>query len=289
MYEIYFAHKAEIHVVMKSKSFTYSTLPANEKWIRLLQLRPAADPSAAIEGALLDVPLGGDHAYTALSYAWKDKDDAQQTSATISLRCQGIVDDVAFTAPKNAAHALRRLRHRHKDKLFWIDSICINMEDQVERTRQVNMMGEIYRHASQVDIWLGEKYDDDELGEWLQGIYARTVVHTDWQHDEQSRHLVDQYLEGYKNLAHSDKSPLRQCNDVYGAFCLIWLLAQGTRLADVEFYDNTTWSNIFKFRWTTQVSKGLRAILDRTWVSPGSMSDAASSLGAIVLKRLIHP
>jgi hypothetical protein len=39
---------------------------------------------------------------------------------------------------------------------LWVDAICINQSGPVERIEQVRMMGEIYRHADEVLIWLGE-------------------------------------------------------------------------------------------------------------------------------------
>ena len=37
----------------------------------------------------------------------------------------------------------------------WIDQICINQEDLVERSDQVSIMGKIYRQAKSVLVWLG--------------------------------------------------------------------------------------------------------------------------------------
>lgn len=38
---------------------------------------------------------------------------------------------------------------------LWADSICINQKDVEEKTRQVNMMGEIYSLADTIFLWLG--------------------------------------------------------------------------------------------------------------------------------------
>lgn len=43
--------------------------------------------------------------------------------------------------------------------LLWIDSICINQEDVEERNSQVKIMGDIYKNASTVVIWLGASDD----------------------------------------------------------------------------------------------------------------------------------
>jgi hypothetical protein len=38
---------------------------------------------------------------------------------------------------------------------LWVDAICINQQDKVEKTAQVSRMHEIYSAASNVCIWLG--------------------------------------------------------------------------------------------------------------------------------------
>lgn len=53
-----------------------------------------------------------------------------------------------------------------EEEYFWIDAICINQEDSEEKASQVAMMGEIYKMASSVVIWLGperEHYADETM------------------------------------------------------------------------------------------------------------------------------
>jgi hypothetical protein len=45
--------------------------------------------------------------------------------------------------------------------VLWIDAICINQSDELERSVQVGYMGEIYESARRVVVWVGEA---DELG-----------------------------------------------------------------------------------------------------------------------------
>jgi hypothetical protein len=40
--------------------------------------------------------------------------------------------------------------------VLWIDFICINQSDVLEKNHQVKRMGEIYSNASRVVAWLGE-------------------------------------------------------------------------------------------------------------------------------------
>lgn len=46
---------------------------------------------------------------------------------------------------------------------LWIDAIYINQNDSVERSQQVQLMGEIYSQATQVMVWLGQERDDSLL------------------------------------------------------------------------------------------------------------------------------
>ncbi|USP81359.1 uncharacterized protein yc1106_08633 [Curvularia clavata] len=43
---------------------------------------------------------------------------------------------------------------------WWIDSLCINLDDSREREKQVRIMAEIYKNARRAIVWLGEEEDD---------------------------------------------------------------------------------------------------------------------------------
>jgi hypothetical protein len=51
---------------------------------------------------------------------------------------------------------------------WWIDSLCINQNDNSEKGCQVPLMGEIFRTADKTVVWLGEENEDsDEAIEFL--------------------------------------------------------------------------------------------------------------------------
>lgn len=50
--------------------------------------------------------------------------------------------------------ALRYIRKRDISCRIWIDAICMNQDDLQERAEHVKIMGEIYRNASLVQVWL---------------------------------------------------------------------------------------------------------------------------------------
>jgi hypothetical protein len=55
----------------------------------------------------------------------------------------------------NLWEALRHLRYPERRRVIWVDALCINQEDTLERNHQVNQMGRIYGEADCVIAWLG--------------------------------------------------------------------------------------------------------------------------------------
>lgn len=57
----------------------------------------------------------------------------------------------------NLHAALRDIRSETSNKTLWVDAICINQDDILERNSQVMKMRDIYQKASRVAIWLGSE------------------------------------------------------------------------------------------------------------------------------------
>lgn len=101
--------------------------------------------------------------YQAISYCAGDPD----TTAVVTVK------RIPFNAFIGVMHTLRQARRTYhsylKDgivaPLLWVDQICINQSDPVERSHQVVLMREVYHNAYQTLIWLG---GDDSAGERLQ-------------------------------------------------------------------------------------------------------------------------
>jgi hypothetical protein len=96
--------------------------------------------------------------YTALSYTWGD------LSRTSSIIVNGTVNHVT----KSVEIALRHLQHQTDAINLWIDQLCINQTDVVEKSQQVQLMKDIYEGAAQVVVWLGPAADkSDQLIDFL--------------------------------------------------------------------------------------------------------------------------
>ena len=93
--------------------------------------------------------------FLALSYTWGDP----------SISREIIVNGIPLMVTQNVEACLRELRSKHyiqKGWKLWIDAICINQEDIIERASQVPRMREIYTKAWTPIIWLGEQTEDSD-------------------------------------------------------------------------------------------------------------------------------
>jgi heterokaryon incompatibility protein (HET) len=124
----------------------------NPNSIRILKLAPS-DGTAALRFTLEVVSLDSSPQYKALSYTWG-------TQAPLKhIYCDGKI----LLIGENCEEALLHLQSTTETVVLWIDAICIDQSSVAERTQQVQLMGDIYRRANQVLIWLGKQTKECEL------------------------------------------------------------------------------------------------------------------------------
>ncbi|KAH8891552.1 hypothetical protein GQ53DRAFT_604942, partial [Thozetella sp. PMI_491] len=85
--------------------------------------------------------------FEALSYAWGLPTATRPTRA----------DGKEFHVTVNLYAALRRLRMASRERVVWIDQLCINQTDDQEKSQQVALMSRIYSAAQRVIVWLGDE------------------------------------------------------------------------------------------------------------------------------------
>ncbi|EMT62675.1 heterokaryon incompatibility protein-domain-containing protein [Fusarium oxysporum II5] len=129
----------------------YKDLNASDREIRLLKILPKSR-SGFVECELLpSVKLADVHKqYLALSYC---AGDARNTKPII-------VNGARYNVFANLHHALSTVRHYwethtyHRDLFLWVDQICINQANLMERSHQVGFMRAIYESAKETLICL---------------------------------------------------------------------------------------------------------------------------------------
>lgn len=118
--------------------------------IRILVLHPSLQESDPITCSIRHERLSdASLEYEAVSYTWGDT--TQQRAIYFRDR-KG-----ELAVGENCHYALQCLRLGHKDRLLWIDAICINQENITERSRQVRIMDSVYNRAFSVVVFLGKK------------------------------------------------------------------------------------------------------------------------------------
>lgn len=127
--------------------YPYSELAGESPQIRLVTLQPGSW-SAEVDCDVRVVSFGQvrPEFYEALSYVWGDP------NVKVPIRLNGH----RFSVTTNLWLALRRLRHRSTPRVLWVDAICINQDDNDEKSRQIVLMGDIYKRCQRGIVWLGE-------------------------------------------------------------------------------------------------------------------------------------
>ena len=105
-------------------------------------------------------------AFEALSYTW-GSDGNQTAIEVLPLAWEYGLDSeaamVSLAVRQNLHDALKHLRNPAAPRTLWIDAISINQKDLAERSQQVDRMGDIFKHARRVIVWLGLASHDSSL------------------------------------------------------------------------------------------------------------------------------
>jgi hypothetical protein len=151
--------------------YPYKPLDALRKQIRVLQVKPGTSDGlvecSVRHISLLDEPVPK---YEAVSYVWS----LVKGSACI------VLDGNTINVPAAAEEVLRNFRGPDKERVLWIDAICINQRDLDERGHQVALMGEVYTKTAHTLVWLGkaDKWTSKAF-ESLEVIYRQVLEETD--------------------------------------------------------------------------------------------------------------
>ena len=142
--------------------------------IRLLSVDPSEDFDVPITCTLVTKSLDdSDIRHQTISYAW----ESQQRKKAVA--CNG----KTVLIRENLFSALRRIRYHESAGVrtlipmpyLWADALCINQDDDREKSQQVEMMGSIYAGSRRLLIWLGEA-SEMEINELKTALHCRDSV-----------------------------------------------------------------------------------------------------------------
>ncbi|KFY88006.1 hypothetical protein V500_06634 [Pseudogymnoascus sp. VKM F-4518 (FW-2643)] len=186
-----------------SSSLQYDRLSPDisRKPIRLLELLPSST-SAAIKCRLIYAFLTENPLYEALSYCWGD------LSNPVTIQC----DTSTISVTQNLYSALVRLQKKQEIRTLWVDAICINQNDDLERSHQVRQMKDIYQTASQTLVWLGPGNEQTRKGFEL----VPYLLDAHLAPNENQPFVYGPLLE--RRLTHPKFGALQNRRDLYPAF-----------------------------------------------------------------------
>ncbi|KAI1092530.1 HET-domain-containing protein [Rostrohypoxylon terebratum] len=151
------------------KDYSYKPLSAKDE-IRLIILNPASSMEDPLTCSLIQHRRSVQKEYYfAVSYAW----GKPEFSRNLEIRSDGDVSCLQITPVVN--DLLRHFREQKKYGCLWIDAICLDQANEVEKAHQIPEMGRIYREAFEVLIWSGP--GGSEIQELFD--YFRSIVSTD--------------------------------------------------------------------------------------------------------------
>lgn len=169
---------------MTTTPFEHSPLNADDpKAIQILELLPSRNLKGPICCELRHTSLGENVEYEALSYAWGEPEPGH----TVFINGPHTLD-----VTRNCLEALTCLRRRFHRRSLWVDAICIDQREddrsKRERDRQINIMGDVYRKAKKVLVWLGPS--EPTTARTMAKLKCLAMVNAAGQ----SRHLRDSAL-----------------------------------------------------------------------------------------------
>jgi hypothetical protein len=137
---------------LKTAIYEYEALTGHpDDTIRLLTVQPGT--SELINCHTSYARLSETPSYRALSYVWGNEDPVNE------IRING----QKFLVRPNLWAFLNRLRSHDNPNCLWIDAICVNQADVIERDLQVLLMSKVYVQARAVISWLGLEIDSERF------------------------------------------------------------------------------------------------------------------------------
>jgi hypothetical protein len=128
--------------------FKHVALDRSQRSLRLLRVLPSLSSNGLIRCQIWHSTITA--AYACLSYQWGDESplyDIELNGRTFAVRANLFNFLVVMQDERSTAQSA-------SDSL-WIDAICIDQLNVLERNHQVAQMGKIYSNATRVELWLG--------------------------------------------------------------------------------------------------------------------------------------
>lgn len=149
---------------LRNKITPYEHIPLrSDQHIRVIELHPSTSEQAVLHCSILQMDLDriDDCGIEAISYCWgphvEPENDLYCHNATSGSPAPSV-----FKIGTSLHSALVRFRHKYEYRCVWADAVCIDQDNNPEKSKQVRHMAKIYASASRTLIWLGKGNNSDE-------------------------------------------------------------------------------------------------------------------------------
>jgi hypothetical protein len=137
---------------LRVRLYAAHPIPPNSKCIRVLDIHApiALNLSQGPEIIYADLrvlDLERRPSFAALSYVW-----GAYAPEPHDITCR----DCKIPVTANCYSALLHLRNRLGGFTIWVDAICIDQDNNAEKSQQIPLMNHIYSDAKAVYVWLGD-------------------------------------------------------------------------------------------------------------------------------------
>ncbi|KAI1852731.1 hypothetical protein JX266_002272 [Neoarthrinium moseri] len=143
----------------------YTQLQSTSLQIRLLKVR-SGDVESGETQIVCDMDtVTFNHSlpkYTALSYTWGEAEPS--ITITVNGVRRGISSNLAAFLQQWIDCRRNSSRIIYVNGYLWIDALCINQEDEEEKSVQVSAMGRIFSSANATIAWLGVEAETSAIG-----------------------------------------------------------------------------------------------------------------------------
>lgn len=147
-----------------------------------------------------------------MSYRWGDPRGH-------SVKC----NDQILPVNGNLYYALQRFRLPKQPRLLWVDDICINQDDEKERSQEVQIFHRIYTEAKNVLIWLGPESEDSDVA---MDFFLSMMSHLSNKRSKQE--ITDPNLPSLNNAAYRTRKMIALNNLLNRPwFTRVWTLQEG--------------------------------------------------------------
>jgi len=132
--------------------YHYEPLCAGDA-VRFIVLDPAMDEGDPLSCSIIQRRYSAKIVdYSAISYTWGEQ---PEFSRNLEIRCDGDTSYLSITHDVDVL--LRRLWTLNVLHYIWIDAICLNQADSIEKAQQVPLTGRVLGEAKAVHIWIGSE------------------------------------------------------------------------------------------------------------------------------------